>query len=59
MDRLSLQRLEYEMDRNDYHVNYNCFEIGYCGHPKFFNENVQFNQGPTSINVSGRKPSIH
>ena len=33
LDRLSLQKLEYEIDRTDYPVDYNFFEIGYCGHP--------------------------
>ena len=27
---ISLQQLEYEMDRTDYPIDYNCFEIGYC-----------------------------
>ena len=31
---ISLHQLEYEMDCTDYPVDYNCFEIGYCGHPK-------------------------
>ena len=35
VDVLSLQQLEYEIDCNDYTVNYNFFEIGYCGHPNF------------------------
>ena len=41
---LSLQQLEYEMYHTDYPVNYNCFEIGYCGHPNFSYENVKFKQ---------------
>ena len=35
VDRLSLQQLEYEMDRADLPDDYNFFEIGYCGHPTF------------------------
>ena len=34
VERISLHQLEYEMDCTDYPVDYNCFEIGYCGHPK-------------------------
>ena len=33
--RLSLHKLEYEMDCTYYSVDYNCFEIGYCSHPNF------------------------
>ena len=36
VDILSLQQLEYEMDCTDYSVDYNYFEIGYCGQPYMF-----------------------
>ena len=35
LDRLSLQQLDYEMDRADLPDDYNFCEIGYCGHPNF------------------------
>ena len=35
LDRLSLHQLEYEIYRTDYPVDYNVFEIGYCGHPTY------------------------
>ena len=35
LDRLSLQQLECEMDRNDYPGKYNFLELGYCGHPQY------------------------
>ena len=35
VDRLSLQKLEYEMNRADLPDYYNFFEIGYCGHRNF------------------------
>ena len=44
VDRLSLLKLEYEMDCTDYPVHYNFFEIGYCGHPNFPSANIQFKQ---------------
>ena len=41
VDRLSLQKLEYEMYCTDYPINYNFFEIGYCGHPTYPYTNIQ------------------
>ena len=49
VDRLSLQQLEYEMDRTDYPVNYNFFEIGYCGHPTSPYTNIQLDQASDLI----------
>ena len=43
-ERSSLQQLEYEMDCNDYPVDYIFSEIIYCGLPKFRCENIQFKQ---------------
>ena len=37
------------MDRTDYPVDYNCFEIGYCGHPNFPYTNIQFEQSSDLI----------
>ena len=33
--RISLHKLEYEKDCTDYPVDYNYFEMGYCGPPNF------------------------
>ena len=49
VDRLSLQNFEYEMDCTDYPVNYNFFEIGYCGHPNFPYANIQFKKATNLI----------
>ena len=35
LDRLSLQKLEFEMDSAGYPYEYNFFELGYCGHPQY------------------------
>ena len=35
VDRISLQKLEYEMKPDDIPDDYNLFEIEYCGHPDF------------------------
>ena len=35
LERISLQKLEYEMERADLPDYYICFEIGYCGNPTF------------------------
>ena len=37
VDRIFPQQLEYAMD-------YNCVEIGYCGHPTFPYTNIQLNK---------------
>ena len=62
VDRLSPQQIEYEMDCTDYPVDYNCFEIGYCGHPNFPYANIQFKQA-TNLIIShfqeGEHPFIH
>ena len=47
--RISLQQLEYEMDLTDYPVNYNCFEIGYCGHTNPPYTNIQLEQASDLI----------
>ena len=44
VDRISLQKLEYEIDCTEYPVDYNFFETGYCGHPNFPNTNIQLKQ---------------
>ena len=44
VDRLSIQQLEYEMNRTDYPVDYNFCEIGYCGHPNFPYTNIKLKQ---------------
>ena len=41
---LSLRQLEYEMDCTVYPVDYNFFEIGYCGQPYLPYVNIQFKQ---------------
>ena len=40
--RLYTQQLEHKMYCTDYPVDYNFFEIGYCGHPNFPYANIQF-----------------
>ena len=47
--RLSLQQLEYEMDRADYPVDFNFFEIGYCGYPNFPYANIEFKKATNLI----------
>ena len=37
------------MDRTDYPVGYNCFEIGYCGHPDPPYKNIQLGQASDLI----------
>ena len=49
VDRLSLRQLEYDMDRTNYPIDYNCFEIGYCGHPKFPYAHTQLKQATNLI----------
>ena len=44
VDRLYLQKLDYEIDRTDYPVCYNFFETGYYGHPNFPCTNIQLEQ---------------
>ena len=43
-DIISLQQLEYEMERDDIPDYYNCFEIGYCGHHSFPYAHIQLEQ---------------
>ena len=49
VDRIFLQQLEYEMGCTEYLVDYNCFEIGYCGHPDSPYANNQFKQATNVI----------
>ena len=35
LDRLSLQKLEFEIDSAGYPDKFNFFELGYCGHPQY------------------------
>ena len=44
VERISLQQLEYEMERDDLPDDYNCFEIGYCGHPASPYAHIQLEQ---------------
>ena len=44
VDRLSLLQLEYEVECIDLPGDYNCFEIGYCGHPDFPYAYIQLEQ---------------
>ena len=44
VDRLSLQQLEYEIDRADLSDDYNCLEIGYYGYPTFPYAHIQLEQ---------------
>ena len=58
VDRLSLQKLEYEMERVDLPDDYNFFEIGYCGHPAFPYARIQQEQSTKSI-ISHFKEEDH
>ena len=49
VDRLSIQELEHGMDCTDYPVDYNFFEIGYCGHPNSPYKNIQLKQATNLI----------
>ena len=44
VDRLSLQQLEYEMERADLPDDYIFFKIGYCGHPAFLYARIQLKE---------------
>ena len=44
VERLSLQKLKYEIDCTDNPVDSNFFEIGYCVHANFPYANIQFKQ---------------
>ena len=46
---LSLQKLEHEMDRTNYPVDYKCFEIGYCGHSKLPYGHILINKATNLI----------
>ena len=35
VDIIYLQQLQYVMEQYDLPDDYNCFEMGYCGHPDF------------------------
>ena len=58
VDRISLQQLEYEINRTDYPVNF-IFFIGYCSKNNFPYANNQFNRTTKFNNFpfSGRRPS--
>ena len=47
--RLSLQQLEFEMDSAGYPDMYNCFELGYCGHPQYPWSNIFLDQASDLI----------
>ena len=49
VDRLSLQKLEYEMDHADLPDDHNVFEIGYCVHPTFPYSHIQLGQDTNLI----------
>ena len=44
VDILSLQQLEYEMDRADIPEDYIYFEMGYCGYPASPYAHIQLKQ---------------
>ena len=46
------------MDYTDYPVDYNYFEIGYCGHPHFPYGNIQFRQA-TNLKLSYFQKEYH
>ena len=49
VDRLSLQELDYAMDCSDFTSDYNFYEIGYCGHPKFSYTHIQLEKATNLI----------
>ena len=49
VDRISLQKLEYEMERADIPNDYNCFEIVNCGHPDFPYAHIELEQATKLI----------
>ena len=49
VDRISLQQLQHEIERADLPDDYNCFEIGYCGHPAFPYAHIQLDQSTKLI----------
>ena len=62
VDSLYLQQLVYEMDRTDYPVEGNFFEIGYCGHPNSPHTNIQLKQATNLIFLNFQEeyhPLIH
>ena len=44
VDIIYLQQLGYEMERTNLSDGYNCFEIGYCGHPAFPYAHIKLEQ---------------
>ena len=59
VDWLSLQKLQYEMDCTDYPDYYNCFEIGYCGHPNFPYATIIFKKATNLILSHFRENAIY
>ena len=59
VDILSLQKLEYEMDRTDFPVDYIFFEIGYCGHPNFPYGHIKLEKATKLILSNLRQNNIH
>ena len=49
IDRISLQQLEYEMERADLPDDYLFYEIGYCGHPTFPYKHIQLEKSTKLI----------
>ena len=49
VSRLSLQKTKYEIERANLPDDYNCFEIGYCGHPVFPYAHIQLEQATKLI----------
>ena len=49
MDRLSLQKLEYDMERVDLPDDYIFFKIGYCVHTDFPYARIQIEQATKLI----------
>ena len=49
LDRLSLQKLDFEMGSTGYPDKYNFFELGYCGHPQYPYSNIFLDQASDLI----------
>ena len=49
LDRLSLLKLEYEMDSTGYPYYHKFFELGYCGHTQYPHSKFFFDQARALI----------
>ena len=59
VDIIYLRQLEYGIERADIPDDYNCFEIGYCGHPALPYAHIQLEQSSKLIISHLRKMTIH